>query len=171
MRRRSLYSGGRNAVISSDIDSLPHVHDDELQLYILGRLSAAQADVFERHALHCPECKNRLATTARFVAQIISLKSGRGHSDKRADPRFQTTDNGFLRCLAPLMLDRWPVQVIDVSRNGLGLLVPTRLAQGALVQVHIGDVFALGEVRYSHQITEHQFRIGIRLGDLVRGKE
>ena len=151
--------------------STRHVHDDNLQLYILGRLSAAQVDDFEHHVLQCSECKTRLAATARFVAQIISLKRGDGRSDKRADPRFRTSDNGFLRCLAPLMLDRWPVQVIDVSRNGLGLLVPTRLAQGALVQVHIGDVFALGEVRYSHQITEHQFRIGIRLGDLVRGKE
>jgi hypothetical protein len=40
-----------------------------------------------------------------------------------------------------------------------------------LVQVHLGEVFALGEVRYSRQTTEHEFHTGIRLHDLVRGKE
>lgn len=144
-----------------------HAHDDDLQLYILGHLSAAEVDVLERHLSGCPECVGRLAATARFVAHIIALKRDSSHSDKRADPRFRTTDAGVLRCLAPLLPERWPIQVVDVSRNGLGLLVPIRLSLGALVQVQVRDTIALGDVRYSTQISEHQFRTGIWIQDLI----
>jgi len=134
-------------------------------------LSAAQVDVLERHLPGCPECKDKLAATGRFVAQIIALTRDPSHSDKRADPRFHTADAGFLRCLAPLLPERWPIQIVDVSRNGLGLVAPIRLSLGALVQVNIRDTFALGDVRYSKQLTEHQFRTGVRIQDLVRKLE
>jgi anti-sigma factor RsiW len=149
------------------IDAAHHAHDDDLQLYILGRLSATKVDTLERHVSNCSECNDRLAATARFVAHIIDLKRDSGASDQRVGPRFRSSDAGSLRCFSPLLPDRWPIQVIDVSRNGLGLIVPTNLPPGALVQVHIGRVFALGEVRYSKQISEHQFRTGIRLQDFI----
>jgi anti-sigma factor RsiW len=145
-----------------DSATIQHAHDDELQRYILGRLSAAEVDLLERHVLHCPECNARLAETARFVAQIIDLKRDQRASDQRADPRFRASQSGVLRCFSPLLPDRWPVQVIDVSKAGLGLLVPVSLAPGALVQLHIGAMFILGEVRYSKQVGNH-FRTGIRL--------
>jgi hypothetical protein len=148
-----------------------HAHDDDLQFYILGHLSPAEVDVLERHVLDCPECRQRLAAAARFVAQIIDLERGSVHSDQRAGPRFRTSDAGVLRCFSPLLPDRWPIQIIDVSRDGLGLLVPVSLLPGSLVQVHIGDVFALGEVKYSKRISEHQFRTGIRLQDLIKRKQ
>lgn len=151
-----------------DPTSIHHAPDDDLQLYILGRLSAAQVDVLEHHLSDCLECKDRLASTARFVARIVALKRDGPHSDKRAHPRFRTTDTGFLRCLAPLLPQRWRIQIVDVSGNGLGLLVPTRLSVGALVQVHIGDTFVLGDVRYCTQIGENQFRTGVRIQDLVK---
>jgi hypothetical protein len=73
----------------------------------------------------------------------------------------------FLRCLAPLQRERWSVQIVDVSKNGLGLLAPTKLSPGVVVQIQSGTTFALGEVRHSRRISEHQFHIGIKLQDVV----
>ena len=154
-----------------DSGTVRHVHDDELQLYVLGRFNAQEVEAFEGHVLDCPECSARLAAAARFVSQIIDLKRDYSHPDKRDGPRFHAADSGFLRCFSPLLADRWPVQIVDVSKNGLGLLVPVDLPLGALVQVHIGDLFALGEVRHTKQIGESQFRTGIRVEDLMRRVE
>jgi hypothetical protein len=144
-----------------------HVHDDELRLYILGRLGASEVETLEQHVFHCPECKNRLNATARFVANLVHLQRDYRSSDRRSEPRFHSSDTGFLRSFAPLSEHRWPVQVVDVSRNGLGLLVPVRLSRGVLVQIQIGMTFALGEVMYSTEIGEQQFRTGIRLQDVL----
>jgi hypothetical protein len=144
-----------------------HVHDDDLQLYILGCLSADKVSDLERHVSYRPECKGRLSTTAQFVVKMLRLQRNERSSDKRSEPRFRASDAGFLRSFSPLFPNRWPVQIIDVSKNGLGLLVPTCLSSGALVQAQIGETFALGEVRYSQQISEHQFRTGIRLQNVA----
>jgi hypothetical protein len=143
-----------------------HVHDGDLQLYVLGRLSAAEVDVLEGHLFDCVECMHRLSNTAAFVAKIFNLQRDDG-TNKRAEPRFRTSDPVFLRSLAPARPDRWPVVIVDVSKNGLGLIVPIRLSPGDMVQVQSGGTFALGEVRYSRQITEGQFQTGIRLQDVT----
>jgi hypothetical protein len=142
----------------------PHVNDDELQLYILGRLNPTDLPDLEQHVSSCPECKGRLSTAARFLVKIFDLQ--RDDSGRRREPRFRATDAGFLRSFSPLLPDRWPIQIIDVSRSGLGLIVPTRLSEGSLVQVQIGEAFALGEVRFSEHIGEGQFRTGIRVQDV-----
>jgi hypothetical protein len=144
-----------------------HAEDDDLQLYVLGRLSVTEVDVLERHVFDCAECKDRLDTTAQIVAKIFNLHRDDEHGNKRSEPRFRISDAVFLRSLAPTMPDRWPVQIVDVSTSGLGLLVPTRLSLGVLVQVQSGTTFALGEVRYCRQISEHQFHTGIRLQDVM----
>ena len=154
--------------MNNDSNSTQHAHDDELQLYILGRLSTVDVDVLERHLLQCPECQKRLDASARFVAAIVDLKKTHGRSERRSGPRFRASDTGLLRCLSPFIPNRWTIQIIDVSQNGLGGFVATNLLPGALVQVHIGETFAFGEVRYSKQIAEHQFRVGIRLQDQAK---
>lgn len=65
------------------------------------------------------------------------------------------------------MPDRWPVQIFDVSKSGLGLVIAASLAEGSWVQVQVGNALALGEVRHSTPIDEQRFRIGIRLADIV----
>lgn len=143
-----------------------HPHDDDLRLYILGRLAATKIEVLERHVFQCPACQDRLASITRMVSQLGQPMVG-GGLDTRSDPRSRISRTGFLRSLVPLVLSRWPVQIVDISKNGLGLLVPIYLAKGTLVQVQIGDAFALGEVRYSQQTDEHQFHAGIQLIDTV----
>ena len=152
---------------AEDAVSTHHADDDHLQLYVLGRLSTAEVDVLQRHVFDCAECKDRLGQTAQFVAKILNLQGDDGGVNKRTEPRFHISDAVFLRSFSPLLADRWPVQIVDVSKNGLGLLVPMHLSPGSLVQVQSGSTFALGEVRYSRQINEHQFHTGIRLQDVV----
>ena len=149
--------------------SIHHVHDDDLQLYVLGRLTAAELEGFESHVVRCPECQERLSATARMLVQIVDLQSERGSPENRSEPRIRASDAGFLRSFSPLLPDRWPVQIIDVSKNGLGLLVPNRLAPGALVQVQIGTTFVLGEVKYCKKLSEHEFRTGVRVQDVSSG--
>ena len=144
-----------------------HHADDDLQLYVLGRLSAAEVGVLEQHVFACAACKDKLGTIAELVAKIFSVHRDDRGANKRSEPRFRISDASFLRSFSPLLIERWPVQIVDVSKNGLGLLVPLHLAPGALVQVQSGATFALGEVRYSRQISEHQFHTGIRLQDVA----
>lgn len=144
-----------------------HVQDDDLHLYVLGRLNAEKAGALERHLFDCAECKDRLGATAQLVAKILNLSRDNGVADRRTEPRFPVSDAVFLRSLAPALPDRWRVQIVDISKNGLGLLVPTPLPPGVVVQVQSGKTFALGEVMYYRQISEHQFHIGIKLQDVV----
>jgi anti-sigma factor RsiW len=154
-----------------DSVSTHHVHDDQLPRYILGRLSEAEVDVLEHHVFQCPDCKGRLDTTARIVAQLVRIHRDSRGPNNRSEARFRISDPAFLRSLSPLLAHRWPVQVLDFSKNGVGLLVPTHLSPDGLVQVQIGKTFALGEVRYSRQIGEHQFHTGVRLQDVLGLRE
>jgi hypothetical protein len=144
-----------------------HAQDDDLRLFVLGRLSAAEVAVLERHVFDCVECIDRLGATARVVAQIVNLLLDNAGANKRTELRFRISDAVFLRSLSPAMPDRWPVQIVDVSKNGLGLLVPTRLSPGGVVQVQSGTTFALGEVRHCREMGEHLFHAGIKLQDVV----
>jgi len=39
-------------------------------LYVLGRLTEAQAEVFEEHFLQCPECAEKAELAYEFVAAL-----------------------------------------------------------------------------------------------------
>jgi hypothetical protein len=144
-----------------------HAHDDDLQLYVLGRLSAEEVAVLERHLADCAECADKLSTTARLVAKLLTLTRHDTGPGRRTEPRFELSDDVYLRCFAPMLPDRWRVQILNISSSGLGLLVPARLTRGVVVQIQSGPTFALGEVVYCRQINEREFQIGVRLQDMV----
>ena len=151
-------------------DSIDHPDDDRLELYLLGSLSLAEMDAFDRHLADCNECKVRLTAAARFVGFIFAVqRSGRG-ADRRSAPRFHASDTGVLRCLSPLLDQRLPVKVTDVSKSGLGLLVPMRLEPGSLVQVRFNEAVVLAQVVYSREVSEHEFHTGLQLEDVFRFK-
>jgi hypothetical protein len=154
-----------------DVISTPHVHEDELHSYTLSGLSDAPANALEGHVSHRPQCKGNLGGTTQFTSDLLNLDRATRGSDKRSQRRFQTSNTGFLRSLSPLLLDRWSVQIIDVSKDGLGLLLPIELSPGTLVQVQIDNTLALGEVRHSKRIGEHEFRTGLRLNAVLRLKK
>jgi anti-sigma factor RsiW len=144
-----------------------HPNVNDLHGYVLGQLGPTEVEALEGHVFQCPACKDRLASIIVLVTELDRVAAARGGADRRKEPRFRTSDTGFLRSFAPLLPDRWPVEIVDVSKNGLGFTIATSLAKGSWVQVQAGNAFALGEVRHSTPIDEQRFRTGIRLADIV----
>jgi len=148
---------------------IAHVNEDDLQLFVLGRLGIDQESAIEAHVMGCPDCKDKLTATTRFVAQLAQLSDkqrARDDREMRREPRFHTHDRGVLQALAPLSMDRSAVRILDISKNGLGLLLPISLDPGTVVQVRFGQIIALGEVRYCRPF-EDQFQAGIRLQNVT----
>jgi hypothetical protein len=140
-----------------------HVSDDDLHLYILGRLNAEEVTVFQQHLVDCLDCANRLDAAARLVATILNVTRYQADKRARAQPLLQVSDVVLLRPLAPFSPERWRVKVLYVSEDSFGLLVPIRLSQGAVVQLQHGLTLIVGEVIDSRQLTHRQFEIGIRV--------
>ena len=68
----------------------------------------------------------------------------------------------------------YPVTLVDISDNGLGVLASTNLERGTIVEFEVfaplGSVCGSGEVRYSRVDPDsaHQFRAGIQVSVLDR---
>jgi hypothetical protein len=60
-------------------------------------------------------------------------------------------------------LDRHKVRIVNVSKNGLGILSPKAVLPGTIVQLRINDIIELGNVRYCSALDNDAFRIGLRL--------
>lgn len=50
--------------------AIPHIDEDGLELYALGRLAEAHAAPVEEHLLVCEECRQRLAEWDTYVAAM-----------------------------------------------------------------------------------------------------
>lgn len=156
--------------MNPDILSTQHVFDDNLRLYVLGSLNATQVGVLERHMLECNDCRKRLSASARTAIACSPVNRDGKDPDRRSEPRFSTSEIGSLRSFSPYLPERWRARITDVSKNGLGLLLPVHLRPGVLVQIRIGTIFALGEVRYSKPVSQHEFRTGVRLSGVFPSK-
>jgi hypothetical protein len=88
-------------------------------------------------------------------------------AEKRRERRFVTDDPAFLHSLNPLTLDITPVQVLDVSRQGLKLRIGREFLTGSEIQVKLKDLFVLGEIRYCVQVGSC-FLAGILVEDVLQ---
>jgi hypothetical protein len=88
-------------------------------------------------------------------------------AEKRRETRFVTSDSAFLHSLNSLTLDITPVQVLDVSRQGLKLRIGRQFLTGSEIQVKLKDLFVLGEVRYCIQVGSF-FLVGILVEDVLQ---
>jgi PilZ domain len=88
-------------------------------------------------------------------------------AEKRREPRFVMNDPAFLHSLNRLTLDLTPVQVLDVSRQGLKLRIERQILTGSEIQVKLKDLFVLGEIRYCIQVGK-VFLAGILVRDVLR---
>ena len=48
------------------MDSIRHGTDEQLELYVLGRLSDSESAFLEEHLLYCGECLDRLEAAEEF---------------------------------------------------------------------------------------------------------
>jgi hypothetical protein len=111
----------------------------------------------------------------QFASDILPVGSpiettqrkNRPGAEKRRERRFVTNDSAFLHSLNPLTLDLTPVQVLEVSRQGLKLRIGRQIRIGSEIQVKLKDLFVLGEIRYCVQVGSF-FVAGMLVEDVLR---
>jgi hypothetical protein len=141
-----------------------HIHADDLDLYTQGRLGVEETAIAESHLLECENCRQLLSEGLGRRLALHPIKASAPISgQKRREPRFSVNGEATVQELHPLSLDRHKVKVVNVSRNGLGIVGPTAILPGTIVQLRINGTIELGNVRYCTAIEGGQFRIGLRL--------
>lgn len=141
-----------------------HVQEDDIELYVRGLLEPGHTSTLESHLLECQDCRERVSRCIGL--QLILHPVGRKKSQEkhqRSEPRFRAGDDAFIQELSPLSLDRQKVRIVDVSKNGLGILAPKAVLPGTIVQVRIKNTVELGEVRHCKESRDNEYRIGLRL--------
>lgn len=147
-----------------DVQGGIHAHEDDLGMYVRGTLEQEHTSVLESHLLECPSCRELLAQCIGL--QLLVHPTGKTRwkqKYERSESRFNTGDDGIFQELNPLSVDRQRVQIVDVSKNGLGIIAPKSVFPGTIVQVRIGSSVELGEVRHCSEWKENGYRIGLRL--------
>jgi hypothetical protein len=101
--------------------------------------------------------------TGQFVDQLADLSSKQAaynRGESRQELRYPANDRAIMKVLSPEVQSYVDVQVLDVSRQGMKLMVTSFLHPGTIVQVRLNKTFLLGEVRYCVHVKE-LFQAGI----------
>jgi anti-sigma factor RsiW len=145
-----------------------HMTTEDLELYVLGRLTEDRASVVARHLVECGSCGQLLDETREFVQQLRRLNERTSRDanwqERRRHPRLPTDDPAKLRVLQPVNLQTEDVQILDTSREGLRLRVPRALEAGALVQIRMKSLVVLAEVRHCRRVGE-VYHAGVAIQD------
>ena len=143
-----------------------HVHEDEIELYLRGGLEPERASSAESHLLECESCRQLLSECLGQRLALHAIKTAKSAAaQKRSEPRFDTAGEGTVQELHPLSLDRQKIKIVNMSKNGLGIVVSKAILPGTIVQLRIKDRVELGNVRYCSAIGDNGFQVGLRLHD------
>jgi predicted anti-sigma-YlaC factor YlaD len=141
-----------------------HVHEDDIELYLGGRLEPARAPIAESHLLECESCRQLLSECLGQRLALHAIKTAKSAAaQKRSEPRFDTAGEGTIQELRPLSFDRQKIKIVNMSKNGLGILVTKAILPGTIVQLRIKDTVELGNVKYCSALEDGGFQIGLRL--------
>jgi hypothetical protein len=126
-----------------------HLHDDDLCLYVQGRLSHRRSSTVEAHVLDCKSCENRLSEAAMFVWQLAALKQrerGTAGRERKCEDRIPANALGSVELLESYS-ELLESNVLNTSRSGLKLCVPEPLAPEPFVQIRLKNAIVMVEVR------------------------
>ena len=141
-----------------------HIHEDDLELYLRGQVESKRLTLIERHLLECETCQTQLSECVGQQLKLLSIQGlYPGAAQKRSEERFRTEGEATLQEIHPLSLERHKVKVMDVSKNGLGIISPKFIPPGTIVRLRIKDTVEIGNVRYCSEVGNEGFRIGLRL--------
>ena len=147
-----------------DIYIALHSHEDDLELYVGGRLEPERISVLESHLMECANCNERLSACLGELLAFHALQGTKAEAaHKRSEPRFTAEGDAMLQEFQPLSLDRQKIKIVNVSKNGFGILSPKAILPGTIVQLRINGTVELGSVRYCSVLEDKRFRIGLRL--------
>jgi hypothetical protein len=142
-----------------------HINNEEIAVYVAQKSEPERFLHIQAHIRGCSECKDRLV--ARVLAHMTELNNaGPGifsSNERRSERRLERGEDGHLQSLCPLSFDRLSVQIVDVSKNGYGILMDSPLSEGAIVQLSIGKTNILGEIRTCRTTPDNRYRVGIRV--------
>ena len=147
----------------SDILNPIHASYDDLVRYIQGRLVPERLSVIDPHLLDCDVCREKLSKT--IGSQLMLHFVGKSKADQkreRSESRFSAGSEAIVQSLSPLSLDRQKVKIVDISKNGLGILASNAALPGTIMQIRINTAVELGEVRYCSACDGNGYRIGLR---------
>jgi len=147
-----------------DIKLAPHIHEDDLHLYLRGRLELRHISPVELHLKGCDLCRGLLSDCLGQRLALHSVQATKFETiQQRSEPCFNSDGEAILQELHPLSLDRHKVKVVNASMNGLGIISPKAILPGTIVQLRIKETVELGNVRYCSAPGDDGFRIGLRL--------
>src|ERR1700730_16688017 len=101
---------------------MPRVHEEDLELYVFGRLEKSKVSVLESRLIECRQCRLKLGDAAIFERQLADIAERRAAyngPEKRSELRTPTLDSASIRVFTPIGRERLKVQVLDSSKNGL----------------------------------------------------
>jgi hypothetical protein len=154
----------------SNIRNPIHASHDDLVLYIQGRLGPERLSAIDPHLLECDICREGFSRS--IGSQLMLHLVGNAKADQkreRSEPRFSTGSEAIVQNLNPLSLDRQKVKILDISKNGLGILASNAVLPGTIMQVRINTAVELGEVRHCSVCDDGGFRIGLRFMAVSNG--
>jgi anti-sigma factor RsiW len=146
-----------------DMQNTVHAHEGDLELYIQGRLAPERLSAIDPHLFDCDLCRERLSQS--IGSQLRLHLAGKVKADEkheRSEPRFSTGSEAVIQELSPLSLARQKVTIVDISKNGLGILAPEAVLPGTLVQVRFNTTVELAEVRHCSARDDGGYRMGVR---------
>lgn len=149
-----------------------HPSDVDLEQYLRLRLSPEQSAVVYHHLFTCEECRAK----ARQFAPPARDSHGNAIKERRNDARASLSAPLSLRVLndSGRFIEG---RLVNVSTRGLKIQVPEALEPGVMVQVRLGGMIIMAEVRYcsiQHSAhNPHQFHVGVKIQDVfpIPGKE
>jgi hypothetical protein len=144
--------------------STAHIDSRDLDLYIREKLNAVQSSSIQSHVQSCPVCREKLVNG--FLDRLGEMNQeppGSSVHEKRSERRFQSGEHGTIQTLCPLSLERIAVQIVDVSKDGFGVLVDSPMPAGTIVQIQIGSTVSVGTVRSCRAAGDQQFHAGIHV--------
>ena len=149
-----------------DVRSAVHIPEEDLELYVRGRLESERTSQVERHLLECNICQECLAVCLGQQVAVHFVQETKPESaQKRFEPRFNAEGEATVQALHPLSVERHKVTIVNVSKNGFGILSPKAILPGTIVQIRIKDTVELGNVRYCSAPGDDGFKIGLRMHD------
>ena len=149
-----------------ELQDANHAQEDDLKMYIHGRLDTVHGFLVGHHLLGCHSCREYLSVCIDL--EHMPNPMGKAKSDqtnRRSEPRFTIGDQLDYQELSPFSVDRQKATILDISVNGVGILAPNPVLSGTIVQVRLLNTVELGQVRHCSAFGEKDYRIGLRLHD------
>jgi hypothetical protein len=124
----------------------------------------------DAHLSDCPTCGDELSDEARLGAGLMACDRALSSDapEKRLESRIPSDAAAQLQIFSPFCPDRFPARVLDVSKHSLRIAFGQLLQPGTVVQLHVKQLYILGEVRCcaASESGDRAFLIGVEIQDV-----